>query len=120
MRWLRSQRGEGQLGCIVGLIFLVAAGYVAFKMIPIKVKAAELRQTVTDSARSAGTMNDARIRRAILSKARDLELPLKERDLEIRRANAIIKIEAEYTVPVEFPGYTYQWEFRHVAENPIF
>lgn len=115
-----SQRGEGQFGCIVGLIILVAASFVAFKMIPIKVRSADLRQTITDSARSAGMMKDPAIRKTIMAKAQDLDLPLSDKDLKIRRASEEITIEATYTVPVEFPGFTYQWTFDHRAQNPIF
>jgi len=40
----RSEAGEGKFGCLVGLILLAIAGMVTYKMIPVKVKAAELRQ----------------------------------------------------------------------------
>jgi hypothetical protein len=114
------ERGEGQFGCIVGLIILIAAGWIAFKMIPVKVKAADLRRTVTDSARSAGQLKDAAIRANILNKARTLELPVTNSDIKIQRANERIRVEVKYVVPVEFPGYTHQWSFEHLAENPIF
>ncbi len=115
-----SERGEGKGGCIVGLILFLAAIFVAYKMIPVKVKAAELRGVVVDEAKSAGTHNDKQIRASILNKANDLHLPLKDEDLMIARAASTIKIDAQYTVPLEFPGYTYMWKFQHTAENPIF
>lgn len=115
-----TQRGEGQLGCIFGLIILIAAGWIAYKMIPVKVKAADLRRTVTDSARSAGQMKDPAIRGAILNKARNLELPVTNNDIKIQRQRQEIRVEVNYVVPVEFPGYVHQWKFRHVAENPVF
>ena len=114
------ERGEGQFGCIIGLIILIAAGWIAFKMIPVKVKAADLRRTVTDSARSAGQMKDPAIRGNILGKARLLDLPVTNSDIKIQRARERIRVQVNYVVPVEFPGYTYQWSFEHVAENPVF
>jgi hypothetical protein len=116
----RSQRGEGRFGCLVGLVLLAIAGLVAYRMIPIKVKTADLRDTVVDESKSAGQHKDKTILGNILHKAEQLELPITAEDVEIKRTNANIRIEVEYTVPVEFPGYTYQWHFRHVAENPIF
>lgn len=115
-----QQRGEGQLGCIFGLIVLLAASYVAFKMIPVKIRAVELRDEITDTARAAGMYQDAQIRKNILAKAEELDLPLDKSDLIVRRGNNRIYIEATYTVPVEFPGFTYEWTFNHVAQNPIF
>lgn len=114
------ERGEGQFGCLVGIVIIVLVGLVAYRMIPIKVKAAELRDTIVDEAKSAGQHDNKRIRKAILDKAEQLELPVDDKDIQIERRSEMIRIEVNYTVPVEFPGYTYQWKFRHRTENPIF
>ena len=120
MRRFRGQRGEGQLGCVVGLALLLLGVFVAYKMIPIKVKAADLRQEVVDEAKSAGTHGDDRIRKAILTKAEQVGLPVSEKDIKISRSGNNITVDVEYVVPVEFPGYIHQWKFHHHAENPIF
>lgn len=120
MRRLEAQRGEGQIGCIIGLIILLAVGYIAYKMIPVKVRAADLRQEITDVARSAGVYKEKQIRERIMAKAEELELPLDPDNLVVERRSDRVYIEANYTVPVEFPGYTYQWNFKHIADNPLF
>ena len=120
MRRHRAQRGEGQIGCIIGLIILLASGYIAYKMIPVKVRAADLRQEITDVARSAGVYKEPEIRKRIMAKAEELELPLDPDNLTVIRKSDRVYIEAIYVVPVEFPGYTYQWEFKHIADNPVF
>jgi uncharacterized membrane protein len=120
MRLSRRERGEGQLGCLVGLIVLALGVFIAWKMIPVKVKTAELRQLVTDEARSAGTRSDDKIRAAILAKARENNLPVTEDNIKISRAASQITVEVNYVVPIEFPGYTYQWHISHTVQNPIF
>jgi hypothetical protein len=115
-----GQRGEGKLGCLMGLVLLALAGLAAYRLIPLKVKTADLRETVIDEARSAGNRDDAGIRESIYQKARQLELPVTPEQIKIRRANAYIYVEVDYTVPVEFPGFTYNWNLHHEAENPIF
>lgn len=120
MRRTGMQRGEGQLGCIVGLIILVIASYIAYKVIPVKVRSAEVRGIAVDAARSAGRFDDRQIRRMITDKARDNRLPVSDKNIKIRRTGSSIRLEVDYTVPVEFPGYTHQWRFNHVVENPIF
>jgi regulatory protein YycI of two-component signal transduction system YycFG len=116
----QSERGEGQLGCIFGVVLLLLAILLAYKMIPVKVKAADLRATVVDEAKSAGMHSDAVIMQAILQKAKSNDLPVTEDDVKINRKQGSITVEVEYTVPVQFPGYTYNWHFRHYADNPIF
>lgn len=121
MRRLKeSEKGEGKAGCIFGLIILVVAIFVAFKLIPIKVRASELRQTVTDAAKSAGSMNESQLRNTIIHKAWELELPLTEEGVKVTRTGDRVVIDADYTVPVQFPGYLYQWHFTNHADNPIF
>jgi hypothetical protein len=51
MRRMRGQRGEGQFGCVVGLALLAVGLFFAYKLIPVKIKAAELRQEVVDQAK---------------------------------------------------------------------
>ena len=121
MRSIRPrERGEINFGCLFGLIFLAVAVLVAFKMIPVKVKNAEMRAAIVDEAKSAGTHNDGQIREYIYAKAVEDSLPLSKDDIHITRANSEITIDVEYTVPVQFPGFTYQWHVTHHANNPIF
>ena len=115
-----NQRGEGKLGCVMGLAILACAVFIAYKMIPVKVKSAEFRDAVFDQSRSAGQTSQAGIRAALLHKAAQLQLPVTDKDITITRRADFITVEVEYTVPVEFPGYTHQWKFRHKAENPVF
>lgn len=107
----------------MGLVLLVAVGFVASKMIPIKVKAAEFRQTIEDQAKSAGLTGHKGdyILKALLSKASDLDLPITEKDIVInRKSNNTIQITVEYVTPIEYPGYVHQWAHRHYYECPIF
>lgn len=120
MRRYRYQRGEGQGGCVVGLILLLIGIFIAFKLIPVKVKAAELRQTVVDESKMAGTRDDSRIMQRILKKAEELRLPVGEDNVKINRGNSQITVDVTYEVPIDFPGFVYKWKFHHRADNPIF
>lgn len=120
MRRRRLQSGEGQAGCIVSLVILLAVAFVAYKMVPVKVKAAEFRQELVDEAKSGSLRTDKQIQQNLLAKAAELKLPLKEQDLRIKRSQASITIEADFVVPIEFPGYTYMWEFHPDYSTPLF
>jgi hypothetical protein len=120
MRRSRRQAGEGQAGCLVGIILLLAAIFIAYKVIPVKVRMADLRQTVVDEAKSAGSHSDDRIMKQILLKAEETHLPVTEDSVTIVRSTGAIQVDVDYTVPIVFPGYTYQWHQHHHAENPIF
>ena len=117
-RW--RERGEGKLGCLFGLVVLLIGVLIAYKMIPVKVKAAEMRDVVQDESRAAGQRNDKLIMETILARAKQLELPIEKENVQINRGSGQIAIDVKYSVPVVFPGYTYNWNFHHHAENPLF
>ena len=114
------QAGQGKIGCIIWLLAVGIAGMIAFKMIPVKVKSSELHDYMTEQARFSGNYPSDQIAKAILVRARELELPLTEEGLKVEKARERIKMEATYTVPVVFPGYTYYWKFHHMVDRPIF
>ncbi|MGZ4808136.1 MAG: hypothetical protein ACXV7D_02305 [Thermoanaerobaculia bacterium] len=102
------------------MALLLLAVFVAWKVIPVKVRAADLRQAVVDEAKSAGTHNDEQIMKYILAKAADQDLPVTEDNVKISRRQNDITIDVNYVMPIEFPCYTYNWHINHHAENPIF
>jgi len=57
---------------------------------------------------------------AILRKAEEDNLPVTADQVQIHRTANTISVDVDYVVPVVFPGFTYQWQFHHHAENPIF
>ena len=56
----------------------------------------------------------------ILAKARELDLPVDPKRVSVERRGARIVLKASYTVPVEFPFYTYNWKFDVVVDRPVF
>ncbi len=120
MRKNRHERGEGNAGCLFGLVVLAIVIFIAYKMIPVKVRAADLRQTITDEAKMAGTHSNEVIMKQILAKAREQNLPVSADNVKITRGANEITVEVEYDVPVQFPGKTWNWHQHIVAQNPVF
>lgn len=121
MRRRIAERGEGNLGCIVWLLVLGLAVLIAWKAIPVKMASAELYDYMDEVARATGVNTTAEeVSKAILQRAADLHLPLTKENLKVVRDGDRLMMRAEYTVPVEFPGYTYQWHFVHEMDRPIF
>jgi len=121
MRRRIAERGEGNLGCILWLLVLGLAVMISVKAIPVKIASAELYDFMDEVARTAGVNTTAEdVKKAILQRAADLKLPLDKDHVTVERVGDLLRMRAEYTVPVEFPGYTYQWHFLHEMERPIF
>lgn len=121
MRRIDSERGEGNLGCIVWAIVVIVIAHVAWMMVPVKIASAQLHDFIEDQARFAESRSPEQIEKSILNKARELELPLDPKKVSAQRRGDHIYMKAEYTVPVKFiGGYTYEWHFLHDIDRPIF
>jgi len=114
----RRERGEGQFGCLIGIILLLVAGVLAYKLIPVKVKAADLRDTIDREAKSGH--DEKEITQAVLRKADELQLPLTAENIKIKRSSSYITVDVEHEVPIDLPGYNFNWKFHHHVENPRF
>lgn len=121
MRRKAGERGEGKLGCIFwGLVLLVGA-VIAWEMVPVKIKTAELYDFMVDqAAESTYDRSEETIKKRILAKARDLDIPLDKDNLTVERRGDNIRMRATYTIPVEFPGYTYDWKFEHEVDRKLY
>ena len=117
---LNPRHGQGKLGCILWLLVLMAVVGIAAKLIPIKIKSAELYDYMEEQALFAGRSGTETLKGRILDRAKDLESPLDKKNLKVERRGGRIKIRATYTIPVELPGYTYYWDFEHMIDRPVF
>lgn len=121
MRRRIAERGEGNLGCILWLLVLGLAILIAWKAVPVKIASAELHDFMEEVARATGVNSTSEeVKKAILQRAAELKLPVNKEDVTVEKQGDRIRMRAEYVVPVEFPGYTYQWHFVHELDRPIF
>jgi len=116
----RSQTGQGKLGCLLWIAGLAIATLVAVKMVPIKVQTAEFDDFMEEQAKWTGHRTGEDIRKVLVGKANELGLPVRDDNVRVELTRERIKIEAAYTVPVEFPGYTYNWNFHQMVDRPVF
>jgi len=57
------------------------------------------------------------IQEAVLSKARELEIPLRKEEIKVRKEEATVFISVKYTVPIDLPGRTYDYNFEFTVHN---
>ena len=116
----RQELGEGRLGCVLWAMAFLLAGTIAWKAVPVKIANSEMYDFMEDQAKLAANVKPEDIKKGILLKAKDLNLPVHEENVMVERAGDNIRMSCAYTVAVDFPGYTYQWAVRHEVNRPIF
>jgi hypothetical protein len=118
---LRRERGAGQVGCFIWLLLLIVAIVFAWKAVPVKIASAELYDFMVEQAKFASAnQTPQKIKDRILGKAKELDLPLDKKNLSVERIRDRIRMRATYTVPVEYPFYTWNWKFEHDIDRGIY
>lgn len=120
--FLRDERGEGRLGTLFGVLVLAMFIYLGVKVVPLLVSVYEFRDSIEEQARFAALPrhDDEEVKRSILRKARELELPVGAKDVSVNRTSTRIDIKVKYTVPIETPVYTYKWALDESLSAPLF
>jgi hypothetical protein len=121
MRRRISERGEGNLGCIIWALIVIVVFYIGWNVVPVKMASAQLGDFMEEQAKFAEHRSPQRIKKAILIKARKLNIPLDEKHIHVERKGDRIYMKADYVIPVRFVGgYTYEWQFQHDIDRPIY
>jgi hypothetical protein len=115
-----AERGSGNLGCILWIVVLLVGILIAWKAIPVKIRSAELYDSMEEMAKFSARNPPDMLKKQILDKGQELELPIEKDNVKVQRIGDRIKMQVSYTVPLQFPGYTYQWHFEQQVDRPIF
>jgi hypothetical protein len=117
----QSERGGAQLKFLLTMVILACTAYAGYLYIPVAYRAyvyKDLMQHYADVAGAQG-YTAAWVGEQLLKSETEYEIP----------SNAIINptlnegrvvVRVQYTRPIEFPGYTYNYEFDHTVKSTAF
>ena len=114
------ERGAGNLGCVLWIVLLVVLVMVAAKAIPVKMKSSQLYDHMEEIAKFASRTPADQLENQILAKAVELDLPITKDNIKAERVGDSVRMSVDYVVPLEFPGYTYEWHFNPRVERALF
>ena len=120
MRRMTPARGDSKIGCAIWMILLAIFVLVCYKAVPVKIASSTLEDFMQEEAKFAGRRSAEQIKKRVLDRAQELDLPLDPKKLIVKRDRGRVRMQATYTVPIEFPGYTYYWTFEHEVDRPVF
>jgi len=111
------------LKLVFGFAVFAALALVGLKIIPPYFSNYELEDAIkTESVQATySTRSEEDIREAIIKQARNYDIALTPKQVKVTRVggfgNGSLNIEADYSVPVELPGYSTTLEFHPSSKN---
>jgi hypothetical protein len=115
-----AQRGESRAGCLFWFAVLAIFVYIAYQAIPVKVNSSDLQEFMVRQAESAGSASAEQIKRAILARAKDLDLPVTPTNLNVEKGAGRIVITCSYEILISLFVYSYHWKIEHNVDRPVF
>lgn len=101
------ERGEGKLKAIIYTVILVAAVYVAIKLVPVYVAEYQLKDKMSEQARFAvvNRYTEDQIKDILYKTVQDLDIPAKRDDIKVTNTGTGLNISVSYSVPVDLMVY---------------
>ncbi len=115
-----SERGEGKAGCAFWLLAALIVFLIGYKAVPVRMDASRLTDFMVEQAKFSPRASPRQVQTRILKKARELQMPIRQQDIVVRKPAGRIYMRVQYTVPLVFPLYTYNWDFDILIERPIY
>jgi hypothetical protein len=117
----KTERGSANLKFVLFMAFLVACGFTGYKIIPVVYQASlfkDLMQHDVDVAASAG-YQPTWIHDQLVKSFPEYGVP-NDAVITPAQRDSRMEVRVQYSVPIEFPGYTYDYEFDHTARSTAF
>ena len=113
----------GTVKMILGVGMMIMLAIVGFKLVPPYFSNYEFEDSIKNEALQStyGTRSENDIRDSVIKHAREYDIQLTAAQVKVSRSGnsgtGTLSIEANYTVPVNFPGYSTVLEFHPSSSN---
>ena len=121
MRTISSERGGARLKFIIAIVVFAAVVYVGYLYIPVAVDAYYFKDVMQNKVDLAATQGyETAWVTDQLSKSRaEYHVP-PEAIITPSRQDNQMQARVQFTRPISFPGYTYNYEFDYTAKSTTF
>jgi len=113
----------GSMKAIVGVLVMVAVVIIGIKVIPPYFSNYEFEDYIKNEALQStyGTRTEEDIRESVIKHAHEYDIDLTVKQVHVSRSGVngagSLSIEADYSVPLDFPGYSTVLDFHPSSKN---
>ncbi len=116
-----GERGGAQLKFVLVMVVLGCIAFIGYRFIPVAYQAYQFKDLMQHNVDVAATQGyqPAWVRDQLTKSLPEYGLPSDTVIMPAQRDNRV-EVRVQYAAPIEFPGYTYQYEFDHTAKSTPF
>lgn len=116
-----SERGGARLKFVLVIAILAVVGYAGYQFIPVFYQSYQIKDLMENDVNTASQMGKPTswIQEQLLKSFPEYGIPANAVITPTQQNNRM-EVRVQYTIPVEFPGYVYNYEFDHTAKSGTF
>jgi hypothetical protein len=117
----RNEHGGARAKLIIFLAIFAIIVYLGYMYIPVAVDAYYFKDVMQNKADMAATQgyDSAWVTDQLKKGGRDYHVP-EDAVISTTQKDNRFEVRAQFTRPISFPGYTYNYEFDHTAKSTAF
>ena len=116
-----NERGGATIKLVITLAVIACVAYAGYMYVPVAYKAylfKDLMQHYVDVASTQG-YQPSWVADQLIKSENEYEIPSNALITPAARDNRV-EVRVQYTIPIEFPGYVYNYDFDHTARSTAF
>ena len=117
----QGERGSARLKLLLVIIVIAVVAYAGYVYIPVSYNAYLFKDLMQQKVNTAAALGHPAnwVQEQLVKSAPEYDIPT---DAEIIPAlkDGRVEVHVQYTKPIEFPGYIYEYTFDHTARSTEF
>jgi hypothetical protein len=117
----KSERGGARLKFLIVMTIIVVAAFCAYQFIPLAYQSYQLKdlmQNKVDTAAATGKPASW-VQDQLVKSAPEYGIPSNAVITPLQEDNRV-QVRVQFSQPIEFPGFVYNYEFDHTAKSSTF
>ena len=116
-----SERGGARLKFLIVAAIIAIVAYAGYQFVPIGYQAYQLKDLMQHDVDAAAAMGkpDSWVKEQLVKSSAEYSIPPDAVISTQMQANRM-EVRVQFKKPVEFPGYTYDYEFDYTARSSTF
>ena len=117
----RSERGGARLKFVIVVAVIAIVAYAGYEFIPVGYQAYQLEDLMQHDVDAAAALGkpDSWVREQLVKSSAEFGIPA-EAVISSQMQNNRMEVRVQFTKPIEFPGFVYNYEFDYTAKSSTF
>ena len=116
-----SERGGARLKFLIVLAIIAAVAYAGYQFIPVAYQAYQLKDLMQHDVDTAVALGKppSWIQEQLVKSSPEYGIPA-DAVITPQQQDNRVEVRVQFTKPIEFPGFVYNYEFDHTAKSSTF